>query len=81
MNETINLSLPALDVGQILDALNIRMEKWAYTADHLRTGRIAESYPIEECSDSDEAQRLADCYASIIRSIEEQAGLVAGNDT
>jgi hypothetical protein len=78
MNETIDLSLPAIDVGQILDALHIRMERWAYTADYLRTGRISESYPIEECSDADEAQQLADHYASIIRSIEEQAGLATG---
>lgn len=81
MNETVNLTLPALDVAQVLDALNIRMEKWAYTADYLRTGRISESYTIEECSDADEAQQLADHYASIIQSIEEQAGLATGNDT
>jgi hypothetical protein len=81
MNETVNLSLPALDVGQILDALQIRMEAWSYTADYLKTGRITESYPIEECSDVDEAQRLADYYASIIKSIEEQAGLASASNT
>ncbi|TKJ37737.1 MAG: hypothetical protein CEE38_06600 [Planctomycetes bacterium B3_Pla] len=81
MNETINLSLPALDVGQIVDGLQIRIEKWAYTADYLRTGRITKPYPIEECSDADEAQRLADYYANIIRSIEEQAGLANGSNT
>ena len=79
MNETINLSLPALDVGQILDALQIRMEKWAYTAEYLKTGHISKPYCIEECSSADEAQRLADCYGSIIRSIEEQAGFPTGS--
>ncbi len=81
MNRIVTLSLPALDVGQILDALNIRMEQWAYTADYLRTGRISKPYPIEECSDADEAQRLADYYGSIIRSIEEQASLPTGSGT
>jgi len=81
MNKTVNLNLPAHDVGQILDALQIRMEAWAYTADYLKTGRITESYPVEECSDADEAQRLVDYYAIIIKSIEEQAGLAAGINT
>ena len=78
MDEIVNLSLPALDVGQILDALHIRMEKWAYTADYLRTGRITKPSSIEGCSDAHEAQRLADYYGSIIKSIEEQAGVRAG---
>jgi hypothetical protein len=81
MNETINLSLPSLDVGQILDGLQIRMEKWAYTAEYLRTGRITKPYCIEECSSADEAQRLADYYGSIIRSTEEQAGFPTGSGT
>ncbi len=74
MNESISLSLPALDVGQILDALYLRMENWEYTAEYLRTGHISKPYCIEECSSVDEAQWLADYYGSIIRSIEEQAG-------
>ena len=81
MNKAVSLTLSALDVGHILDALTMRMEKWAYTAEYLRTGRISESYPIEECSDADEAQQLADHYASIIKSIEEQAGLATGSST
>ena len=63
----------------IRDRLHIRLEKWAYTADYLRTGRITKPYPIEECSDAPEAQRLADYYASIIKSIEKQAGVRAGD--
>lgn len=81
MKEVINLNLPSLDVGQILDALQIRREAWAYTADYLRTGRVTESYTIEECSDAEEAQRLADYYARIMKSIEKQAGLATGSNT
>ena len=75
MDENIVLTLPALAVGQILDALYIRMETWEYTEEYLNTGYVHEPYCIEECSNADEARRIADYYKDIIESIEKQADL------
>jgi len=75
MDENIVLTLPALAVGQILDALYIRLETWEYTEEYLNTGYVHEPYCIEECSNADEARRIADYYKDIIESIEKQADL------
>ena len=75
MDENIVLTLPALAVGQILDALYIRLETWEYTEEYLNTGYVHEPYCIEECSNADEARRIADYYKNIIESIEKQADL------
>jgi len=74
MSENIKLNLPALAVGQILDALYLRLETWEYTEEYLNTGLVREPYCIEECSDADEAHQIADYYKEIIESIEKQAG-------
>ena len=74
MSENIKLNLPALAVGQILDALYLRLETWEYTEEYLNTGLVREPYFIEECSDADEAHKIADYYKEIIESIEQQAG-------
>jgi hypothetical protein len=62
-------------VGQILDALYMRFEAWEYTEEYLNTGNIREPYLIEECSNSDEANQIADYYKEIIKSIEKQADI------
>ena len=61
MGKEIQLRLDSLDVGQILDGLRCRQESWANTAIFLRDGyHPDDSFVCEECSDPDEAQRLAD---------------------
>jgi len=78
MREDIMLNLPALAVGQILDALYLRLETWEYTEEYLNTGLVCKPYCIEECSDSNEARQIADYYKEIIGSIEEQTDLSDG---
>lgn len=73
MEKNITLTLPSLMVGQILDALYMRLETWEYTEEYLNTGYVREPYCIEECSNPDEARQIADYYKEIIKSIEKQA--------
>jgi hypothetical protein len=75
MEKNITLTLPTLMVGQILDALYIRLDSWEYTEEYLNTGHVHEPYLIEECSNPDEAHQIADYYKDIIESIEKQADL------
>lgn len=75
MEKNITLALPSLMVGQILDALYIRLDSWEYTEEYLNTGHVHEPYLIEECSNPDEAHQIADYYKDIIESIEKQADL------
>ncbi len=77
MNDNIKLKLPALEIGQILDALYLRMEAWEYTEEYLNTGQVHEPYCVEECSSAYEARRIADYYKKIIQSIEKQAGFLS----
>jgi len=72
MDKNVLLTLPRLAVGQILDALYQRLEIWEYTEEYLETGLVREPYCVEECSDADEAHKIADCYKEIIQTIEEQ---------
>jgi len=74
MNDNVKLKLPGLAIGQILDALYLRMEAWEYTEEYLNTGQVHEPYCVEECSSAYEARRIADYYKGIIQSIEKQAG-------
>ena len=73
MDKNITLTLPSLMIGQILDALYMRLESWEYTEEYLNTGYVHEPYCIEECSNTDEAHQIADYYKEIIESIEKQA--------
>ncbi len=73
MDKNITMTLPSLMVGQILDALYMRLETWEYTEEYLNTGNVREPYLFEECSNPDEARQIADYYKEIIKSIEKQA--------
>ncbi|NQT03513.1 MAG: hypothetical protein HQ580_15910 [Planctomycetes bacterium] len=75
MDKNITLTLPSLMVGQILDALYMRLETWEYTEEYLNTGHVHEPYLIEECSNAYEARQIADYYKEIIKSIEKQADI------
>lgn len=72
MYKNVVLTLPRLAVGQILDAFYQRLEIWEYTEEYLETGLVREPYCVEECSDADEAHKIADYYKEIIQTIEEQ---------
>lgn len=74
MGRQITFTLDSLDVGQILDGLDIRAESWERTAEFLRTGNMPDDSPflIEECSNADEAEEIARHYRSIICKIRSQ---------
>ena len=61
-----------LGAGQVLDGLYHFLTVWRYTAEYLETGLVREPYEVAECSDSSEAEEIADCYEEIIHTIEEQ---------
>ncbi|HPD48559.1 MAG TPA: hypothetical protein P5279_01515 [Anaerohalosphaeraceae bacterium] len=71
-DQLITLRLPANTVGQIIDGLTQRMLVWQATAEYLQRGRTDITDTIEECSDAQEAQALADWYQQIIQEITRQ---------
>ncbi len=72
--KSFTIKLESSDLFQVLDGLASRADSWASTAAYLRTGAYEESEPflIEECSDPEEADEIAEHYRAIIRSIERQ---------
>lgn len=73
MGKQLQLTLDSLDVGQILDGLRSRQESWANTAIYLHDEYFPDdSFVCEECSDANEAQKIADMYQRIIGTIENQ---------
>lgn len=69
---TYRIELNELDLGQLLDGLEMRAESWERTADYLRSGYVAGDYVVEECSKPKEADDIAAHYRSLIRSIRLQ---------
>ena len=73
MGKTFHLTIDGFDLGQILDGLRCRQESWANTAIFLHDEYFPDdSLVCEECSDADEAQKIADHYQRIINAIERQ---------
>ena len=73
MGKEFHFKLDGLDLGQMLDGLRCRQESWANTAIYLRDEYFPDdSFVCEECSDADEAQKIADHYQRIITAIERQ---------
>jgi hypothetical protein len=73
MPKTVRLELDSIDAGQLLDGLRLRAESWRKTAEFLDSGYIADAaFLCEECTDADEANRIAQHYERIIGSIEQQ---------
>ena len=71
--------LGSLDLGQLLDGLETRAESRWKTADFMESGYAADdSFVCEECTDADEAARVAEHYDRIIRSIKEQVSRQGG---
>ena len=79
MGKKFRITLNGFDLGQALDGLRCRQESWANTAIFLRDGYISGgAFVAEECSDPDEAQKIADHYARIVRTIEAQVDAQGG---
>jgi hypothetical protein len=74
MAKTYHIELDDLELGQLLDGLEIRAESWERTADYLRDGTTshAEFFTIEECNKPEEADGIAKSYRSIISKISSQ---------
>ena len=68
------IALEPDDLCQALEGLAIRAESWEKTAEYLRAGQISvgEAFIIEECSDAEEAARIAARYRTIVRKIRAQ---------
>jgi hypothetical protein len=66
------IRLSGLDLGQVIDGLEARAQAWRSTAHYLETGEAPEGFVMEECSDAEEAQRLADSYKRIVESFIRQ---------
>ena len=67
------IRLNGLDLGQLLDDLEGQADAWRNTATYLTTGEApTEDFIAEECTDAEEAERLAEHYAKIIRTLIEQ---------
>lgn len=66
------IRLSSLDLGQVIDGLEARATAWRLTAAYLETGEVPDGFVIEECSDAEEAQRLAEHYERLIASLTAQ---------
>jgi hypothetical protein len=73
MGKIFHLTIDSFDLGQTLDGLRCRQESWANTAIYLRYDYFPDdSFVCEECSNAEEAQKIADRYSRIITAIERQ---------
>jgi hypothetical protein len=68
----VPLLLDSLMLGQILDALEVRREAWEKTSAYFRGDLDDPFFPIEECSDGDEADEIAAFYCRIESELREQ---------
>lgn len=66
------IRLNGLDLGQLLDGLEARADAWRLTAVYLETGEAPDGVVIEECSDAEEARRIAEHYQRILANIIQQ---------
>ena len=79
MGKKLTITLESLDLGQLVERLQAREEAWQKTADFMESGYSADdSFVCEECTDADEATRIANYYGRIIRNIEEQVSQQGG---
>ena len=69
---TYHIEFDELDLGQLLDGLEMRSESWERTAEYLRSGYIEGGFVVEECSNPEEADGIAAHYRKIIADIRGQ---------
>ena len=72
MHRIYRIELSDLDLGQLLDGLEVRAEAWEKTAAYHRTGESPPDFIVEECTDGEEAERIAWRYRSIMADIRRQ---------
>jgi hypothetical protein len=74
MPTTFHIELDDIDLGQILDGLEVRAESWERTAEYLRTEKMpdGEFFIVEECNKPEEAEGIAEHYRFIVRKIRGQ---------
>lgn len=73
------ISLSVLDVGTVLDALELREESWKRTIIHFEGG-TPDGEIQEECTGLTEAETMRDIYTNIIKSIREQITRAEGKE-
>lgn len=79
VGKEFRIRVDAFDLGQALDGLRCRRESWGRTAIYLRDGYFPDdAFVCEECSDPEEAQRIAEHYDRIIRNTEAQVDQQGG---
>jgi hypothetical protein len=79
MGKEFQIRIDSLDLGQIIDGLRSRYESWSNTAIFLRDGYFpGDGFVCEECSDPNEAERIANDYQRIIGNIEQQVDRQGG---
>jgi len=67
------IDLSSTDLAQAIEGLHLRATAWRKTAKYLRHGfSDGDPFICEECSDPEEACRIADHYDRIVASIEHQ---------
>ena len=64
--------LNSLDLGQLIDGLEARADAWRLTVLYLETGEAPDGFVIEQCSDAEEARRIAEHYQRILANIIHQ---------
>ena len=73
MEESVTLKLSRLDVGQVMDGLQVRLEAWRGTQMYFESGfPPSPDFMIEDASDAEEAEQIADHYERILSTIREQ---------
>ena len=67
------IELESLDLGQVVDGLEVRAKQWEDTARWMRNGESPDEFFMpEECRDAEEAEKIARHYRSIIAEIGKQ---------
>jgi hypothetical protein len=71
-NNFVTITIDRNDLGQILEGLESHRDNWVRTADYFESGEIEEGYDIFECTDEDEARKIAAHYTRVIDEIRKQ---------
>ncbi|MCC6839076.1 MAG: hypothetical protein IT230_02845 [Flavobacteriales bacterium] len=66
------IRLNGIDLGQVIDGLEMRATAWLHTAAYLETGEAPDGFVIEECEDAEEARRLTERYELILGKLIQQ---------
>ncbi|MEZ5337950.1 MAG: hypothetical protein R3F46_06755 [bacterium] len=72
MEKIYELRLKAVDVYQLLDALDTRAECYEKTALYLDEGALDEPFIIEEVTDAEEARGIAGHFRAVQAEIQRQ---------